>query len=161
MEAATALALAASLASIVVALYAVYKARKTAGLVEAALVAASMRERIARSLARAERRPRNRYIVFEVGTPLHISREELAREIREAAVNVLGLSGLIDSGLQLIEYDEDARTGILRVRNTYKYHALAILGLVRRVGDAEVMLVPLGTSGTLRRARKLVRRRAA
>jgi len=156
-----AIMLLAMLIAIVASLYAVYTARRTRALLENVLEAASLRERIARSLARARVKPKHRYIVFEVASSRRVPRDELARKIREVATKTLGLTGLVDSGLQLIEYDESTRRGILRVRHTYKYHALAILGLVREVSGERVLLVPLATSGTLRKARKEARRRSA
>jgi len=155
-----AITLLAAIIAIIASLYAVYTARRTRSLLEGALEAASLRERIARSLAKARVRPKHRYIVFEVATTRRVPRDELAKKIREAAVKTLGLTGLVDSGLQLVEYDESTRRGILRVRHTYKYHALAILGLVREVGGERVLIVPLATSGTLRKARKEAKRKS-
>jgi len=151
----------AAAAAIAASLYAVYTAKRARALLEALLEAASLRERIARSLARARIKPKHRYIVFEVASARRVPREELAKKIRETAMKTLGLTGLVDSGLQLVEYDEATRRGIIRVKHNYKYHALAILGLVREVNGERVLLVPLATSGTLRKARKEARRRSA
>jgi len=151
---------AAAITALVAAAYAVYQAWRTRSLLEELLEAASLRERIARSLAKTRTKPRQRYIVFEVASTRRVSRDELARTIRETASRVLGMTGIVDSGLQLVEYDESARRGIVRVKHTYKYHALAILGMIRRVGDEEVLVIPVAASGTLRKARKEAKRRA-
>ena len=148
---------AASAAALALAAYSYRSVRGLGGLVEEVLEAAGGRERIARALARAREKPRDRYIVFEVASAARPSLEEVEEAITGVARSVLGASGLVDSRLRLIYYDESARRGILRVRNTYKYHALAILGLVRRAGGAPVMIIPLSTHGTIKSAKKRLR----
>lgn len=133
------------------------RSKRATILLEEVLEAAGARERIARALSKARERPRDRYIVFEVASSGKPRLEDLEEAIRTVALSVLGATGYVDSRLRLIDYDETSRRGILRVRNTYKYHALAILGLIRRAGRVPVVLVPLSTHGTIRRARRLLR----
>ncbi len=148
---------AASAAALALAAYTQRSLRGLERLVEEVLEAAGSRERIARALARAREKPRDRYIVFEVASAARPRLEDVEEAIIGVARSVLGAAGLVDSRLRLVYYDESSRRGILRVRNTYKYHALAILGLVRRAGGAPVMIIPVSTHGTIKSARKRLR----
>ena len=134
-----------------------FRLRRIAEL-ESLLAAALKGEAGQRALVKASklvlRRPRRRYIVFEV-VPARVGREEVERAIEDTARSVLGLVGLADSALKLVEFNEATGRGVLRVRHTHKYVALAVLGLVRRAGGRQVMLVPLATTGSIRRAKML------
>ena len=108
-----------------------------------------------RGASRASSRPRRRYIVFEV-IPGGFSREDVERAIEEAAKRVLGVVGVGNMGLKLVYYSEERSRGALRVRNEWKYAALAVLGFVRRIGDARVTLVPLSVTGSIKKAKKII-----
>ncbi len=147
----------ASLASLIVALYSYRTATRTRETLQAVVKAASLNSRIARALSKARDKPRRRYIVFRVEGGV-VDEKKLERAILETASKVLGAAGVAASGIRLVYFDEEKGYGILRVRSDYKYHALAILGLVRSVNGGKILLVPVSTSGTiksaLRRARK-------
>ncbi len=109
-----------------------------------------------RVVARTSRRPRRRYIVFEVLTSGNIGQGSLEEAIKDQVRRVLGASGLVGSGVDLIQYDEARRRGILRVRSDYKYSIIGILGLVRNVDGARVLIIPLAVTGSIKRARRLM-----
>ena len=156
--AALCLAMAAvSGAALAVGLASLARVNKASTLLNEALEAAGGRERIARALAKAREKPRDRYIVFEVASAARPSLEDVEEAIRSTALSVLGVTGYVDSRLRLVDYDEASRRGILRVRNTYKYHALAILGLVREAGGVPVLIIPIATHGTIKGARRQLR----
>ncbi len=129
------------------------RCRKAALAVES-VTAMAARERFLVKLRRSiKKRPSKRYIVFEVvGGP--VEPRDLEREIREAFKRLFGEPALGISMLRLAEYYDDKSVGILRVRREYKYHALAALGIVRTVSGKRVVLVPILTSGTIKRARR-------
>jgi len=132
--------------------------RSTRGLRAAvrALLAGAARERdVARAARRLSSRPRRRYLVFEV-IPGGVGENELRRSLEEAARRLAGEAGLALSALTLVEYSESTSRGIIRFRHEYKALALAVLGLVREVNGSRVVLVPLATTGSLRRARRLL-----
>ncbi|MCE4604672.1 MAG: hypothetical protein F7B20_06885 [Aeropyrum sp.] len=120
-----------------------------------ALSEAGFRSReLARIRRRLGSRPRKRYIAFEV-----LARDDkppdkiqLEHSLRKVYKEVFGLKALAVSRLRIVEYDEKAGRGVLEVRREYKYHALAALGLLRRAGGREVLVVPLRTSGTIKGA---------
>jgi RNase P/RNase MRP subunit POP5 len=105
---------------------------------------------------RASRRGR-RYIVFEVLGTEPVKFEELRDAIMGTVRRVYGELGEARLRVKLIEYDEVRRRGILRVRREFKLQALAVLGLTRDFNGRRLLLVPISTTGSLKRARALVR----
>ena len=110
--------------------------------------------RVARALGR---RPRRRYVVFEV-VPAHGDEAEVERTVYSVLESVLGLVGFSDAGVKLVEYNAETGRGILRVRHTYKTLALAALGLIREIGGRRVAVVPLAVTGSVKRAKRLLKR---
>lgn len=101
------------------------------------------------------RRSGRRYVVFEVLGVESISFDELRAAIGRVTREAYGEMGEALMGIRLIEYDELRRRGIIRVRRDYKMHALAVLGLIRSVNGRRLLLVPLATTGSLKRARRI------
>ncbi|MCE4600696.1 MAG: hypothetical protein F7C38_03945 [Desulfurococcales archaeon] len=131
----------------------VSRVRKT---LKGLLTAASINHRIRKAVEETSQKPRRRYIVFTIETTENIDERSLARAIIKTAEEILGEVGLVDSGIHLVYYDPVKRLGVIRVKHLYKYHALAILGLVRDVNGVKIRILPLGTSGTLKKALKRV-----
>ncbi len=101
-------------------------------------------------------RPKKRYIVFEV-FPSGISFEKIKTSIYEVAEKVLGYKGISEARMKLIYYDEEKARGILRIRREHKYMALAVLGLIRNIDGSEVLVIPITTTGSLKRAKELAK----
>ncbi|MEM0340208.1 MAG: Rpp14/Pop5 family protein [Acidilobaceae archaeon] len=97
---------------------------------------------------------KKRYIVFEIATTESIEANEVAKAMESAAKKLLGDLGVTKARFKLIEYDPSLRRGVLRVRKEYKWHALAVLSLIRAIGGKKVFVMPLATSGSLWKARK-------
>ncbi|MEB3780807.1 MAG: hypothetical protein GSR85_11370 [Desulfurococcales archaeon] len=109
----------------------------------------------AKKLAREYgRKPRRRYIVFEVATTDKVGMDDVEEAIVDAIREVLGSLGLVESGFKLIYYDEARRRGIIRVRHDYKFKILGILGLVREIRGREVNVIPITVTGSLKNAKK-------
>jgi ribonuclease P/MRP protein subunit POP5 len=109
-------------------------------------------ERVAARLAKRRlARRRKRYVVFEVsGGP--VAAEALDAAIRAQMKKLLGVKGLSDAGYKLVYFDPRARRGVVRVYSDYKLHVIGVLGLVRRVGDRPVLVYPIATAGSLKKA---------
>ncbi len=112
--------------------------------------------RVKAAVARLSQRPRRRYIVFEVMSEGDLDEPDLARAIASTARRVLGEAGYVESGIRLILYNKSSSRGILRVNHTYKYRVLGVLGLVRKVKGYRVVIIPLGVTGSVKRARRLL-----
>jgi len=118
--------------------------RPKAGLVEASPWSA------------VKKRVRRRYVVFEVVTSSEVSEEDVRAAIDGSFKRLFGEVGYTSVEPKLIFYDKIARRGILRVRSTGLQSLMAALSVIRKVGSAEAMVVPLRVSGTIRKARKYI-----
>ena len=107
-------------------------------------------------LKELKQKPKKRYIVFEVLGDCQVDEQALWRVLRETIREVLGSPGLIKSGVALVYYNPHLKRGILRVRNNYKNQVLGSLGLIRRISNCEVLVLPISTSGTLKSAKKIL-----
>ncbi|MCX8165147.1 MAG: hypothetical protein N3D79_00905 [Acidilobaceae archaeon] len=102
------------------------------------------------------RKERKRYVVFEAVTTERLTKEEVGKAFVGAMKELYGELGLIASRARLVEYDEGRRRGIVRVRRAFKDHVLGALGYVREAGGKRARLVPIATTGSVRRARRLI-----
>jgi ribonuclease P/MRP protein subunit POP5 len=125
-------------------------------LIKRALSSALASLEAERALELLRRRRRRRYIAFyliyEGDTPP--SPEEVERAILRAVERLAGQLAVANSRLQLVYYDPVRAVGIVRATNDTKYIVLAGMGLVRMIGGKRVMVIPVRTSGTIKRARK-------
>lgn len=132
--------------------------RHASGRVEKAIEAlggAALRQReLVRAKKLLSRRPKKRYIAFEVlvpegGPPGEL---ELERAISQSFYDLFGKATLALARLRLAFYDDTTGRGVLAVRREYKYHALAAMGMTRSAGGREVLVIPIRTSGTIKGA---------
>ncbi len=100
------------------------------------------------------RKPRKRYIVFRVLSDRELDRNEVWSIIRRAASRLYGESFLSDSMLDLVYYEKSRRAGVLRTTNSYKDHVIGLLGLAGK--GTGVVITPVKTAGTLRKAREYI-----
>lgn len=99
-------------------------------------------------------RIRKRYIVFYIMGNKPLDKKKINNAIRSAWKNYLGELSLIKADPQVIVFDQKLARGVLRVAHIYKKEAIAILGLIRNIDESEVLLIPLKTTSTLKKARK-------
>jgi ribonuclease P/MRP protein subunit POP5 len=91
---------------------------------------------------------RRRYIAFRVETESRPSRDEMAEAIRRAA-------GPPEEGVEgprLVVWTP--RGGLVRCAHTAKEQTIALLRGIDQVAGREARVETLGTSGTIRRARR-------
>lgn len=110
-------------------------------------------------LSSLRRRLRKRYMIFEVLSDGYLRRDELEKELRNTFKNLFGELHLIRSSISIQYYDERLRIGVLKYNHVYKFKILVALGLVRRVGSSKTMLIPIRTTGTLRKALTYIKKK--
>lgn len=109
-----------------------------------------------RAVDKLGRRPRRRYIVFELMAERSIPQDRVEEAIKGVVREYLGLAGLTGSGVSLVYYEEARGRGVLRVSGEYRYQVLGLLGLLRRIDGARVIVIPLAVTGSIKRAKRLL-----
>lgn len=146
------LALVVSLVSLYLSLATYSRVRRTARVVREALSAGTGRPA----------RPRRRYVVFEVvpisGDLGSVSREGLEEALTRAYGELNGAVGLSLARPTLVHYDRSRGLGILAVKHLWKRQAILAMSLVREVNGVRVVLNPLRTTGTRRKALEYLER---
>ena len=140
--------------SLVLAGLAYFETKRIGRLLESVITVARARE-LSRLRKTLSRKPKKRYIVFTIVSEADISEKRLQQELIRLTRRIIGTAGLANSGLQLVYYNPVTRRGVLRVRAQYKNLALGVLGLLREVDGEHIIVIPLTTSGTIKRAKKI------
>ncbi|HDD26103.1 MAG TPA: hypothetical protein ENF75_03335 [Acidilobales archaeon] len=111
-------------------------------------------------LIERKRRLRSRYIIFRV-LPLcsnySINREVVEEGIVNKFKELFGLVNLRRAGISVIYFDEGKLIGVVRVKHVFRMQLLTALGLVKELSGCGIIIVPIRTTGTLKRARKYIR----
>jgi ribonuclease P/MRP protein subunit POP5 len=146
------LALVVSLVSLYLSLATYSRVRRVVRVVREALGAGTGRPA----------RPRRRYVVFEVvpisGDLGSVSREGLEEALTRAYRELNGAVGLSLARPTLVHYDRSRGLGILAVKHLWKRQAILAMSLVREVNGVRVVLNPLRTTGTRRKALEYLER---
>lgn len=106
-------------------------------------------------------RRRKRYMVFELVSSKEVSTGLLEYEVRAAFRKLFGDVHLARAALSIQYFNNQLSIGIIKYSHTYRCKVLAALGVTRRVGDAKVMVIPLRTTGSLRKALRYVKKKEA
>lgn len=104
--------------------------------------------------ARQRGRDRKRFIVFKLLTGKDLSKDDLEELVRKSFKQLFGTITLSVAGASIAHYDPERGAGVLRVRSTHKNHAILALAAIDVLTDGKVIIQPLRTTGTLRKAMK-------
>ncbi len=102
-------------------------------------------------------RIRKRYIVFSVvseGKPL--TRKAIEEGIRRAFKELYGETILVRADPQIVYYEPSVKRGVIRVAHLYKDQMIALLGSIKNIDDTKVLIIPVKTTGTIKKARKIL-----
>jgi ribonuclease P/MRP protein subunit POP5 len=102
------------------------------------------------------KRIRKRYIVFAILSEKRFDKKVLEKTIRDYWAKYLGSIMLTKADPQIIYYEPSINRGVLRVAHKYKYHAIALLGFIREINGSKCLVIPLKTTGTLKKARQIL-----
>jgi len=100
------------------------------------------------------KKPRKRYVVFVALCEDKVYLNNVEEAVKKAFIEYYGKSMYHKASPQLILYDENSGRGVIRVLHTCTDHLLATLGLVKKINDKNCLLLPLRTTGTLKKARE-------
>ncbi|WP_172633877.1 Rpp14/Pop5 family protein [Caldisphaera lagunensis] len=102
------------------------------------------------------KKPRRRYLIFEIASIKDIDPGLLENSIKEEFKNLFGITSLADSYLKLIYFDNKTKRGILRIKHIYLSHLITAIALIRKIDNDELLIIPIRTSGTINKAKKLL-----
>ncbi|MEM4717244.1 MAG: Rpp14/Pop5 family protein [Desulfurococcaceae archaeon] len=100
------------------------------------------------------KRVRKRYIVFAALFEDEISINELDKALRDVFIMYYGVSLYSKASPRIVFYDERLGRGVLRVSHTCVDHAIATLGLIKSINNKRCIIVPIRTTGTLKKAQE-------
>ncbi len=107
---------------------------------------------------RSRRRIRRRYLIFEVialSSYSKVSQDYLSKLIKDSYRELFGTLDTSLSGISLITYNNELRRGVIKFRSGYKAKLLLSLALAQYRG--RIILRPIRTTGTLRKALKYMK----
>lgn len=100
------------------------------------------------------KKPRKRYIVFATLCENEILIDELDKALRDIFIEYYGVSIYSKASPRIVLYDVKLGRGVLRVSHICVDHAIAALGLIKDVNNKKCIIVPIRTTGTLRKAQE-------
>ncbi len=138
----------------VVSLAYVLMLRKYVTVLISALDSRALRRYLRAVEVRQRGRDRKRFIVFKLLAGKGLSKDELEGLVKRSFRQLFGATALAVAGVSIAHYDPGKGVGVLRVRATHKNHAILALAAIDSLTDGEVIVQPLRTTGTLRKAMK-------
>lgn len=107
---------------------------------------------------RSAKRIRKRYIVFSVLCESRAKSEEVHKAIEKAFLEYYGKSAFHKASPYLVLFDEASQRGIYRVSHMFVDHVIASMGLIKEINSSKCIIVPLRTTGSLKKAGKYIKR---
>lgn len=103
-------------------------------------------------------RERNRYIAFEIRSEQKYSRDEIVKAVWNSALRYLGEKGASESSLWIMDWEESAQKGVIKVNHRSVDDVKAALTLLIEIkkGDLKYPAAyrTLTVSGTLKKLRE-------
>ena len=101
---------------------------------------------------------RDRYVVFQVlpneDLPTLLS---IKSKIWDEYQRIFGISGTTGAGLFFDNYKEEEGTGIIRCDHKALSNLMVILSRITNIGDKNVILIPLYTTGLVNKAKRYLK----
>ncbi|MBT3417014.1 hypothetical protein HON86_02700 [Candidatus Woesearchaeota archaeon] len=94
-------------------------------------------------------REKKRYIVFDVKTD-DFDNKKIENMIVETTLKFIGEFGMSKSGFMVLSDTWDGKKGIIKVSSKYVDEIKMVLGLIK----GNIIVNPIGVSGTLKRAKQ-------
>ena len=99
---------------------------------------------------------RKRYIVFAVLSEKKFEKRDVEKCLRMTFKQYFGEILLIKADPQLIYFDPSIQRGVIRVAHKYRDQVLASLSMIREINGVKCLIIPLKTTGTIKKARKIM-----
>lgn len=99
-------------------------------------------------------REKNRYLSFELLSGRKAVREDVVKAVWSVALRFLGELKASSMSLWIMDWDDAAQRGILKVNHKSIKDLRTGLSMLSAVGGAQAAVRVLGVSGTLKKARE-------
>jgi len=96
------------------------------------------------------KREKKRYLGFAIFGPEKLTKREVNNEFWEKYTLLYGTIGAAKSGMYLIEYDEEEKKGIVRIRHDKINNLTICCALIREIGNQRSIIHRIGVSGTIK-----------
>ena len=104
------------------------------------------------------RRIRKRYVVFTILSDKNLSKRDVESVITRVFKDFYGSDLLVKADPQLVYYEPRLMRGVIRVNGLYKDQLISVLGFIRDVNGVKCLFIPVKTTGTIRKARRIMER---
>ena len=102
-------------------------------------------------------RPRKRYIVYRIISEKALSYSDVEKMFKAAIRGLYGEAGLAESRIYLAFHEPSSNTGVVRISADWRDRAIIAISLIRQWEGRKLLVVPLRTTGSIKRARELIR----
>jgi ribonuclease P/MRP protein subunit POP5 len=96
---------------------------------------------------------RQRYIVFEVLAEHEFPFATVSKGIWDSMIELIGINGTSDAGLQVLSETYNNNKGIMRVNHTHVQEAKATLAWIHSLHNQPVIAKSVSVSGILKKAK--------
>ncbi len=103
-----------------------------------------------------KKKARKRYIVFRVLHARGLSASAIEEELKNVLKKLYGEPFVREAMISLVYYDPVRGKGIVRTKHTCKDRVIAGMGFLRSVNGRKVMVIPIRTAGTIKKAREYI-----
>ncbi|MHA1911696.1 MAG: Rpp14/Pop5 family protein [Candidatus Kariarchaeaceae archaeon] len=100
------------------------------------------------------KREKQRYLGFTIFGPKKMTKREVNNEFWKEYTSLFGTIGAANSGMYLIEYDEEEKRGIIRIRHDMINNLTICCALIRGISDHKCIVHRIGVSGTIKGLKK-------
>jgi ribonuclease P/MRP protein subunit POP5 len=96
------------------------------------------------------KREKQRYLGFAIFGPEKLTKREVNNEFWKKYTLLFGTLGAANSGMYLIEYDEEEKKGIIRIRHDMINNLTICCALIREISNQKSVVHRIGVSGTIK-----------
>jgi len=91
-----------------------------------------------------------RYVQIKICSHVTVTEEQVTQALTGSIVRTFGEVGLSRIAPKLIHFDSRNSTAVLAFAKDHAVEMQAALAFIRQMGESEVLMMPLKTSGTIK-----------
>lgn len=102
------------------------------------------------------KRIRRRYVVIKLVSRDALRKEEVEEALSIVFTKVFGEVGYVKANPQLIYFDGNRGSCIVRVNHTHVKALLSVVWMIRSINNKQCLMIPVKTTGTIKKAYKVM-----